>query len=318
MEGIKLKNKKIIVTGGAGVIGRELVKKLLEKGAIIRCFDIAPKPQFLERKVEYCQRDLTTLNPVEFTTFNPDIIMHLAATFERTEETPEFWEDNFRNNIILSHNIIDAAKKCVNLEKFIFASSYLIYSPNLYLFSKPAINPRKLKETDLVNPRNLVGAAKYYTEKELEFINKMFGNFISISARIYRVYGFGSRDVISRWVRMALNGDELIVFQKENMFDYIFAEDVAEGLIKMAENVNRDEIINLGTGTVRRIEDVIKILRDQIPNIKVKEIEKEELFEASCADISKLIKLIGWQPKTVLEEGIRKIVDYEKRNLEGG
>jgi len=110
----------------------------------------------------------------------------------------------------------------------------------------------------------------------------------------------------------------LIVFQKENMFDYIFAEDVAEGLIKMAENVNRDEIINLGTGTVRRIEDVIKILRDQIPNIKVKEIEKEELFEASCADISKLIKLIGWQPKTVLEEGIRKIVDYEKRNLEGG
>jgi len=318
MEGIKLKNKKIIVTGGAGVIGRELVKKLLEKGAIIRCFDIAPEPRFFSGKVEYCKRDLTTLNPVEFTSFNPDIIMHLAATFERTEEDSEFWENNFENNIILSHKVIDAAKKCKNLRKFIFTSSYLIYSPELYLRKRPQDNFIKLKEADLISTRNLCGAAKYYTEKELEFISKMYGHFISISARIFRVYGRGSRDVISRWVRMALNGDELIVFQKENMFDYIFAEDVAEGLIKMAENVNRDEIINLGTGTARRIEDVIKILRDQIPNIKVKEIEKEELFEASCADISKLIKLIGWQPKTALEEGIRKIVDYEKRNLEGG
>jgi len=311
------KNKKILVTGGAGVIGKELVNKMIELGANILCLDIVPKPKKLSNMVEYRRVDLSSVKSELIKEFNPEVIFHLAATFERTEETPEFWEDNFRNNIILSHNIIDAAKKCVNLEKFIFASSYLIYSPNLYLFSKPPINSRKLKETELVNPRNLVGAAKYYTEKELEFINKMFGNFISLSARIYRVYGFGSRDVISRWVRMALNGDELIVFQKENMFDYIFAGDVAEGLIKMAENVNRDEIINLGTGTARRIEDVIKILRDQIPDIKVKEIEKEGLFEASCADISNLIKLTGWQPKVALEEGIRKIVDYEKRNLEG-
>ena len=57
------------------------------------------------------------------TKFDPEIIFHLAATFERTEETPEFWEDNFKNNIILSHNVIDAAKECTNLEKFIFASS---------------------------------------------------------------------------------------------------------------------------------------------------------------------------------------------------
>jgi len=309
------KNKKILVTGGAGVIGKELVNKMIELGANILCLDIVPKPKELSNMVEYRRVDLSNVKSELIKEFNPEVIFHLAATFERTEETPEFWEDNFRNNIILSHNIIDAAKKCVNLEKFIFASSYLIYSPNLYLFSKPPINSRKLKETELVNPRNLVGAAKYYTEKELEFINKMFGNFISISARIYRVYGFGSRDVISRWVRMALNGDELIVFQKENMFDYIFAGDVAEGLIKMAENVNRDEIINLGTGTARRIEDVIKILRDQIPDIKVKEIEKEGLFEASCADISNLIKLTGWQPKVALEEGIRRLVEYERDQM---
>ncbi len=312
------KNKRVLVTGGAGVIGKEVINRLIRSGSQILCLDRVSKPKEFSEIVDYDRVDLSELNSELISKFEPEIIFHLAATFERTEETPEFWEDSFKNDIILSHNIIDAAKESNNLKKFIFASSYLIYSPILYLHPEPQTNSRKLKETGLVNPRNLVGAAKFYTEKELEFINKMFGNFISISARIYRVYGFGSRDVISRWVRMALKGDELTVFQKENMFDYIFAGDVAEGLIKIAETVNGDEIINLGTGTARRVEDVIKILRDKIPDINVKEIEKEELFEASCADISKLIKLTGWQPKVTLEEGIRKIVDYEKRNLEGG
>lgn len=217
-------SKKVIVTGSTGVIGRELVKKLLRRGAIIRCFDITPQPKEFLGKVEYCQRDLAVLNPIEFVNFNPEIIFHLAATFERTEEVPEFWEDNFINNIVSSHKIIDAARKCTHLKKFIFASSYLIYSPGLYLFNKPQLNPRKLEEADLPNPRNLCGAAKYYTEKELEFINTMYDSFASISTRIYRVYGFSSRDVISRWVRMALNDEELVVFQKENMFDYIFAQ----------------------------------------------------------------------------------------------
>lgn len=306
-------SKRVIVTGSTGVIGRELVKKLFKRGAIIRCFDITPQPKEFLGKVEYCQRDLATLNPIEFVNFNPEIMFHLAATFERTEEVPEFWEDNFTNNIVLSHKIVDAARKCTHLKKFIFASSYLIYSPELYLFNKPQLNPRKLEEADLPNPRNLCGTAKYYTEKELEFMNTMYDGFISISARIYRVYGFSSRDVISRWVRMALNNEELVVFQKENMFDYIFAGDVAEGLIKMAENVNKNEIINLGTGTASKIEEVIKILREQIPDTKIKEIEKEEFFEASCADISKLTRLTEWQPKVTFEEGIKKIIKYEKR-----
>ena len=210
-------NKRVIVTGSTGVIGRGLVEKLLKRGAIVRCFDIAPQPKKFFEKVEYCQRDLISLNSIEFTNFKPEIIFHLAATFERTEENQEFWEENFKNNVILSHKVIDGAKNCENLKKFIFASSYLIYSPNLYLYPELQTIPRKLKETDWVNPRNLCGAAKYYTEKELEFINKIFDSFINISARIYRVYGFNSRDIISQWVRMALNRVELMVFQKENM-----------------------------------------------------------------------------------------------------
>jgi len=310
---MKLKSKKVIVTGGAGVIGRELIKKLIEKEAVVRCFDIAPKPRIFSKEVDYCQEDLSKLNQIEFTNFNPEIIFHLAATFERTEEDINFWEFNFLNNILLSHKVIDAAKECKNLEKFLFASSYLVYSPSLYLFKKPIHKPVKLKENDRINPRNLCGAAKLYIEKELEYLNnfKKEYPFENVLARIFRVYGRSSRDVISRWVRMGLRGELIEVFLKENSFDYIFSEDVAEGLLRLAENNKARGIVNLGSGESRKIEEVVKIIKKQIPSLKIKEITKKNLFEASCADISRLKKLTGWEPTITLEQGIKMIINYE-------
>lgn len=54
-----------------------------------------------------------------------------------------------------------------------------------------------------------------FSERELDFMNITHSKFTTISARIFRVYGRGSRDVISRWIRMALNGNKLVVFQKK-------------------------------------------------------------------------------------------------------
>jgi nucleoside-diphosphate-sugar epimerase len=310
------KNKKVIVTGGAGVIGKSLIEKLVNKGSSIRCFDIVPRPNLLPQEVEYYEKDLCKLDIKEFGEFKPDIIFHLAAVFERSTESPEFWENNFKNNVISSHKVVDASKNCEQLKKFIFASSYLIYSPSLYLLREPPIKQINLKEGDLIGARNICGASKYYTEKELEFLSEADKNFKFISARIFRVYGKGSRDVISRWIRAGLKGETIEVFGKENLFDYIFADDVAEGLIKLAEN-DAEGIVNLGTGTSRRVDEVVKIIQEQIPEVKIKEINGEEFkkFEASSADTSRLMQLTGWRPKVMLEEGIKKIIEYEKEGM---
>ena len=135
--------------------------------------------------------------------------------------------------------------------------------------------------------------------------------FESVLARIFRVYGRSSRDVISRWVRMGLRGELIEVFLKENSFDYIFSEDVAEGLLRLAENNKARGIVNLGSGESRKIEEVVKIIKKQIPSLKIKEITKKNLFEASCADISRLKKLTGWEPTITLEQGIKMIINYE-------
>ena len=306
------KNKKVIITGGAGVIGQALIEKLLEKGAIIRCFDIVPKPSDFSQGVEYSQGDLAELNPLEFTSFDPNAIFHLAATFERTEEDADFWEFNFNNNVLLSHKVIDASKFCKNLKKFVFASSYLVYDEKLYLSEKPG-DAVALKEDSAKNPRNICGAAKYYTEKELEFIDNFEEcAFSKISARIFRVYGRNSRDFISRSVRAALNKEPIDLFLKENSFDYIFADDVAEGLIRLAESEIDKGILNLGTGKSRKIKDAMIAIQKEFPDLKINEKEKKQgLYEESLADMNEFEKATGWVPETDLEKGIEKLIQYE-------
>lgn len=306
-------NKRVLITGGAGVIGRELIKSLCNMKADVICIDKAERPNDLPVDVEYHKINILDISSESIAEFEPEIIFHLAATFERIEESFEFWDDNFNDNILVSHKIIDAAMKCKNLKKFIFPSSYLVYSPNLYLSDTKIMNGHKLNENDNLSPRNLIGSSKYYTEKELDFVNIVNGKFNCISARIFRVYGLGSKDIISRWVRMAIREEELLLYRKENLFDYIYAGDVAKGLIKIAENVNSNEIINLGTGISHRVEEVINILQGHFSELKVNEIDVDALYEGSCADNAKLVKYTHWCPEYSLEAGIKCIVDYEKK-----
>ncbi len=308
---MELKNKKIIVTGGAGVIGRPLIKKLIGKGALVRCFDIAPKPKDFPESAEYSQRDLSGLNPIEFTSFDPDVIFHLAATFERTEEDADFWEFNFVNNVVLSHKVVEAAKYCKGLKRFVFASSYLIYDPKTYLFENPA-EPVKLSESGKIDTRNICGAAKYYTEKELEFMDNFAEySFSKISARIFRVYGRNSRDFISRSIRVAINKQEIKTFLEENSFDYIFADDVAEGLIKLSEVDIKKGVFNLGTGKAKKIKEVMQILKQHFPEIKITKSEDKGLYEENSADMSGFEKATGWKPETDLEKGVEELIKYE-------
>lgn len=314
-QNMRIANKRVIITGGAGVIGQELISRLNNLNCQVECFDLAAKPASIRQSVEYIQKDLAQLNCKEFASFNPDVIFHLAATFERTEEDPCYWESNFSNNVIATHNVINAARACVNLKRFIFASSYLVYSSSLYLFESHPQRPVKLRETDQVNPRNLCGSAKYYSEKELEFLSRVEGiPFTTVSARIFRVYGLGSRDVISRWIRASLSGETITVFGEDNSFDYIFAGDVAEGLLRLTES-DTVSIVNLGTGISTKIEEVINDLIAEVPRVKIRRMNKKSLVEKSAADLSRLKKETNWVPQKTVAEGIQSIVEFERERL---
>ena len=297
-------DKKVLVTGGAGVIGRVLVKKLEELGANVLSIDLQLATF---DKANYIIGDV--LEHLSTCAAFPNIVFHLAATFGRTQIEHEFFNDNFYGNVMLSHRLLGIHH---DWEKFVFASSYLTYDPLLYLWD----DTHFLKESDRISPRNIVGAAKYYTENELDFVcqdEKMSG----VSARIFRVYGRGSKDIISRTIQKALRGEPIILYGENARFDYIFADDVAEGLIKLAEVDFPTTAVNLGTGKGKSLTDVLAIIRQHIPDIKVEHADKfGHPIENSRADVSLLKELTGWTPPTPLEVGIRKVIEHERERLQ--
>lgn len=306
------RNKKVFISGGAGVIGTYLVEKLLQDGADIFVGDLKPKPAGWQN-VHYRQGDLNTCTAEELQGFNPEYFFHLAATFERSLETPEFWKENYHHNVQLSHHLLNILKDMPALKKVIFASSYLVYDPALYLFKEPAQKPISISENSPLNPRNLCGMAKLYHEKELTFTKEFDPHLSIINARIFRSYGKNSRDILSRWVRLLLKGEEITSYAPEGMFDFTYAGDVAEGLLKLAEK-SISGTFNLGTGHARSVQDALNILHTHFPNMKVQEGPSNIPYEASQADMSLFEKAVRWKPVHTLEQGLAEIIIHEKNS----
>jgi carbamoyl-phosphate synthase large subunit len=307
-----LQGKRVFVSGAAGVIGMKLVSLLHDYGAIIFAADKKLRPQEWPPEIQYRCGDLNRLQIFEVSSFKPDIYIHLAAAFERSDESSGFWSENFEHNIQLSHHLLDCMKEVRSVKRIIFASSYLTYDQELYMSSdeRPE-NSKGLIESDKINPRNLTGAAKLLHESELSFIQRhSIQGTTCVSARIFRGYGAGSRDVISRWVRAGLAGERIEVYRPEGAFDYIYSRDTAEGLLRLAIS-NFSGIINLGTGNPRKIVDVLNCLRNNIPELEISYNESESLFEHSYADTSLLRSVLNWSPGITLEEAIPEIIEYE-------
>lgn len=309
------KQKRIFISGAAGVIGTEMVDILLNEGAILFVGDMKPCPEKWYNKLYYYHGDLNCITFEEISMFKPEYFIHLAATFERSSETYDFWQENFRHNIKLSNHLMSLIKDMESIKSVVYASSYLIYDPKLYNFNTSQEAPYSLKETDPIYPRNLTGMAKLAHEIELRFLDIFKNEKFTISIpRIYRGYGRNSRDIISRWVRSILNNEEIKVYRPEGYFDYIYAKDTAMGILKIAQSKVHG-ILNLGTGSARRVSDVVNVLCSRFPQLKVKYIESEIPFEASQADISKLVQEVNWRPVYSIEDGIDEIIEFEKKRI---
>lgn len=308
-----LKGRRVLVSGGAGVIGCELVPRLLEAGATVFVGDLRPRPETLTGCVRYRQGDLCHLTRAEWDDFDPEVFIHLAAAAEPTEESEGFYEENFHHNLALSHHLMGLARGGRALRRVVFASSYLIYDPALYQFDAPRAEAVALRERDPIDPRNLTAMAKLAHELELRSLAGFESTrFTSVCARIYRGYGCNSRDVISRWVRALLAGEAITVFRPDGRFDYIYAADTAEGLLRLAVAEARTGIINLGTGQARRVAEVVECLRAHFPGLVAVAAPSDIPFEASAADLHELRAALGWSPPTALEAGVARVVAFER------
>lgn len=313
MSDAPYRDRGVVVTGGAGVIGRELVTALVAQDARVMVCDLKPRPDWLDDAVDYVHGDANDLTAEQFRAVDPEYCFHLAATFERTVEAPGFWAENHRHNVELSHHIATLARDTPSLRRYVFASSYLVYEPGLYLSDAPQSAPAELDEAAPLRPRNLCGGAKLMHEEELAFLD-LFPEtpFTSVSARIFRAYGRGSADVVSRWVRSLIEDRDapLTAFRTEGMFDYVYAGDVAQGLLRLGAS-EATGVVNLGSGRGRRVSELLEILAARFPGATWEEEPADIPYEAHQADLSRLERITGWRPPTSLEEGVGLVADHE-------
>ena len=150
-------------------------------------------------------------------------------------------------------------------------------------------------------------------EEELDFLAQFAGTpYTSVSARIFRVYGRGSKDIVSRWVRSLIEDPSrpLEAFRVEGMFDYVYAGDVAEGLLRLGSG-DATGPVNLASGRARRVSELLDILAEQFHGATWSEGPSDILYEAHQADLARLQALTGWRPPTSLEQGIEILTEHE-------
>lgn len=309
---------KVLVTGGAGFIGSDLVHKLVEKGHDVTVLDILKFGNKLERKIiqsiHLLEGDVRNESDVLKAAENCEIIYHYAAILgvDIVADNPV---EAMETETIGLKNVAKAAIK-YGSEKIIYASTSGIYGRN-------AIE-KAVKEDFDVSPKSSYSIAKRYNEIYLAalFAEKNIG---SIALRFFNVYGpkQDSRMVIPRFFNQALNSQPLTVYGDGNQTrDFTYIDDVTEAAIQLSTKGKGHQILNVSNNkeySIKQLaENIVSICNPEVkidyiqPPSNRYDFEVERRFGSS----DKLFTLIGFKPDTPLEKGLKKIYKSKMLNLE--
>lgn len=309
---INLKNKKIIVTGGAGFLGKYVVKKLKEK----ECKDI-----FIPLIEDYDLRDLDAIKRM-YKDANADIVIHLAAIVGGIGANRENPATFFYDNLIMGIQLMEQAR-LHNIEKFIAIGTICAY---------PKYTPVPFKEEDLWNGYPEETNAPYGLAKKMLLVQSQayraqYG-FNSIYLLPVNLYGPGDNfDPKSSHVIPALikkfyeaklnNNDEVIVWGTGKASrEFLYVEDCAEAIILATERYDKSDPVNIGAG----FEITIKNLAEKIKEIigfsgkVIWDTSKPDGQPRRCLDTTKAEREFGFKAKTDFDEGLKKTIEWYKKN----
>lgn len=304
---------KILVTGGAGFIGSNIVDSYIESGHDVVVIDdlSSGKIENVNPKAKFYQVDIRSLDiPSIIIDEKPDVINHHAAQ----KSVPQSVEDPILDadiNLIGLLNILNSAIKA-NVKKVIFASSGGALSGN-----SQVIPAKEVCEPSLISPYAIT---KYTSEKYLEYYNQTYGiNYTVLRyANIYgpRQIAEGECGVLPIFMENIINNQPSTLYTYEDMpkgttRDYVHVSDICRANI-LALSHGDNSVFNIGSGNEYYIADIYNILLS-ISNSKQPLItEKERLgdIRRSALDYSKALQTLNWQPQINLQDGIKETFSY--------
>ncbi|MDD5021344.1 MAG: NAD-dependent epimerase/dehydratase family protein [Endomicrobiaceae bacterium] len=305
---------KILVTGGAGFIGSNIVDALIVKKHKVTIIDDLSTGNLknLNKKAKFYKFSVTDRAKINktFKKEKFDIVIHHAAQLDvrKSVEDPLFDADV---NIKGSLNILEACKN-TKVKKIIFASSGgTMYGecPN----EAPA-------ETVTANPLSPYGVAKNSVENYIKSYSSIYGLKYTV-LRYANVYGprqdpHGEAGVVAIFIGKMLKNQEVLIFGNgKQMRDYVFVSDVVSANLQALTKGN-NEIFNIGTQTAFSVNQLAKEISNIIGyKLKPKYMAKRsgELFK-NFLNISKAKKTLSWKPQVSIQTGLKKTVEYFMKN----
>lgn len=300
---------KILVTGGAGFIGSNVVDALVKDGHEVTVLDnlSTGKEENINPEVKFYNIDLLDMESLElaFREFKPDVVNHHAAQIDvrKSVEDPAF---DAETNIIGSINLFELSINA-GVRRIIFSST----GGALY----GELEKLPVSEDTPIEPLSPYGVAKYCTENYLNYFKRLYG-IERVILRYANVYGprqdpLGEAGVVAIFTGKILKGEKPVIYGDGNQTrDYIYVEDVVKANVLALEG--KEGIYNIGTGKETSVNELINVFS----NVLGREIKPEyapprkgEVHRISLdADMAK--RELSFVPKYSLPEGIRETIEW--------
>jgi len=324
-------NKKIIIIGGAGFIGHNLAIKLKENSfdvsivdglevnnltSVIGNYDNLPYP-LLSKKIIDSRLDLLSEKKIPLyvqdarnyhslshivTKTKPDVIIHLAAVSHavRSNKNPY---NTFDHSLRTLENALDVARD--NVKHFIFLSSSMVYGN---------FKTQEVNEESICEPIGIYGALKYAAEKIIIAYNQVF-NLPYTILRPSALYGERciSRRVGQIFIENALFDQELSINgDGKEKLDFTYIEDLTDGILNIINNKNSiNQIFNLTYGEGREINEMIDILKESFPKLKIKKVDRDNLMPyRGTLSMNKAKSLLSFKSNWKLEKGYKRYIEW--------
>jgi nucleoside-diphosphate-sugar epimerase len=292
-------NGKVLVTGGTGFIGTEVVKQLHKKGYEITILDRKDKPEGLDH-VKYIKGNLSNPAKCVFACAGQDYVIHLAAK-ARIPESFINPDEYFDSNVTGTRNILTAAS-AVGIRKFVYAGSSSVYGNNTPP-NKPTHKP---------DPLNYYAMSKLFGEHLCKQYKIMFNLNYNI-LRFFTVYSENQPTslLFGKFAQMVKDGKPVTIHgDGEYKRDYIHVSDVATACIASMESKVKNDTFNVGTGTSISVNTVVEVLKKHAPEFTAINVDKPRGYAPeTLADISKTTNLLNWSPKIKIDEGLADMFD---------
>lgn len=315
-------SKRILITGAGGFIGSHLVERIVKLGAKVRAFVrynsrndqglIEVLPPQVKEKIDVVMGDLRDSEAVREAIKDIDIVFHLGAliaipySYIHPREVVE-------TNIMGTLNVLNAVKD-YKAKKMIHTSTSEVYGTAQYI---------PIDEKHPLQGQSPYSASKIGADKIAESFCRSYDLPIVI-IRPFNTYGprQSVRAVIPTVIAQALTQDTVYLGSLHPTRDLTYVDDVIEAFIKVAESDNSiGEVINIGSGFEISIGDLAKKIASLMgKNVKIVSDPKrirplKSEVERLIAGTARARELLGWKPKVSLDEGLRRTIEWFRKNI---